>query len=100
MSKPIFLLVDDYEMISGRASSESANPLLPLVPYLAHADELQWHLVLARHTGGAGRAQFETLLQSLGEGGAPAVLLSGPAAEGRFAHGTGSSHDLPGGRCS
>ena len=88
-TRPIFLLVDDYEMVGGRTTSDQVNPLLPLVPYLAHAGELDWHLVLARHTGGAGRAQFETLLQILGEGGTPAVLLSGPAAEGRLAHGTG-----------
>jgi S-DNA-T family DNA segregation ATPase FtsK/SpoIIIE len=92
----IFLVVDDYEMVSG-AMAPAGNPLLPLVPYLARAGDLGFHLLLTRRTGGAARAQYEPVLQALSDLGGPVLLFSGPAAEGRLGHGTASAV-LPVGR--
>jgi len=79
----IYLLVDDYDLVG----TASGNPLHALLPYLPHARDVGFHLLLARRTGGAARAQYEPLLQSLGDVGTPVVLLSGSPAEGRLAHG-------------
>ena len=79
----IYLLVDDYHLVT----TGVGNPLNPLMAYLPHARDLGFHLVLARHTGGAARTQYEPLLQSLGDLGTPMLLLSGSPAEGRLAHG-------------
>jgi S-DNA-T family DNA segregation ATPase FtsK/SpoIIIE len=73
-----FVLVDDYEDVSSRGT----NPLLPLVEYLNQARDVGLHLVVARNSGGAGRAQFDKVLQTLKEVGAPGILLSGDPNEG------------------
>ncbi len=79
----LYLLVDDYDLVGAAA----VNPLHQLLPYLPHARDIGFHLVLARRTGGASRAQFEAVLQVLGDLGTPVVMLSGSPAEGRLAHG-------------
>jgi S-DNA-T family DNA segregation ATPase FtsK/SpoIIIE len=79
----IYLLVDDYDLVATTAG----NPLLALLPYLPHGADIGFHLVLTRRTGGAARAQYEALLQSLGDLGTPVLMLSGSPTEGRLAHG-------------
>ena len=79
----IYLLVDDYELIG----SPAGNPLNALLPFLAHARDIGFHLILARSSGGAARAQYEPLLQALGDLGTPVLLLSGAPTEGRLGHG-------------
>jgi S-DNA-T family DNA segregation ATPase FtsK/SpoIIIE len=79
----IYLFVDDYELLG----SASGNPLNSLLPFLPHARDIGFHLVLARRSGGAARAQYEPLLQALGDLGTPLLLLSGASTEGRLGHG-------------
>jgi S-DNA-T family DNA segregation ATPase FtsK/SpoIIIE len=89
----IYLLVDDYDLVS----SGAGNPLNALIPLLPHARDLRFHLIITRRTGGAARAQYEPLLQTLGDLGTPVLLLSGSPAEGRLAHGL-TPRPLPPGR--
>ncbi len=79
----IYLLIDDYDLVATTAG----NPLLALLPYLPHGADIGFHLVLARRTGGAARAQYEAVGQSLGDLGTPVLMLSGSPTEGRLAHG-------------
>lgn len=92
----LVLLVDDYEIVCG-AAGPGGNPLLPLLPHLVRAGELGFRLLIARTSGGAGRARYEPVLQALTDLGGPVVLFSGPAAEGRLAHDT-APIQLPAGR--
>ena len=74
----VFLVVDDYDLVA----TASGSPLAPLVELLPQARDLGLHLVLARRSGGAARAMFEPVLQSLRDLAGPAVLLSGSPEEG------------------
>jgi len=89
----IFVLVDDYDLVC----SGGGNPLSPLIPFLPYGRDIGFHLVVARRTGGAARAQYESLLQTLGDLGTPALLFSGPPAEGKLTHGL-APQQLPVGR--
>jgi S-DNA-T family DNA segregation ATPase FtsK/SpoIIIE len=73
-----FVLVDDYDLVAGGP----ANPLLPLLEYLAQARDLGLHLVLTRRAGGVGRALYEPVLQRLRELGTPGIVMSGDRDEG------------------
>jgi S-DNA-T family DNA segregation ATPase FtsK/SpoIIIE len=73
-----FLLIDDYDLVA----SGPANPLLPLLPYLAQARDIGLHVVLARRSGGAGRAQYEPFIQRLREVASPGLVMSGDRDEG------------------
>jgi S-DNA-T family DNA segregation ATPase FtsK/SpoIIIE len=75
----LYLLVDDYDLVES-----STNPLAPLAGLLAHGRDIGLHLVLARATGGASRAQFEPLLRRIREMGCPGLLLSGSPEEGNL----------------
>ncbi|MER7275818.1 type VII secretion protein EccCa [Dactylosporangium sp. NPDC000244] len=72
-----FVLVDDYDLVPTAAG----NPLTPLLPYLAQARDIGLHLIVARHSGGVGRALFEPVLQRLRELASPVVLMSGDRDE-------------------
>ncbi|WP_406831426.1 type VII secretion protein EccCa [Pedococcus sp. KACC 23699] len=74
----VFVLVDDYDLVVTSAGS----PLQPLVPLLAQAGDVGLHLVLTRRSGGAARALYEPVLQSLRDLAAPGILLSGSPDEG------------------
>ncbi len=78
----LVLLVDDYDLVAA-----GANPLLPLLPYLAHARDIGLRVVIARACGGLARARYEPVLQALCDLGTPLLLLSGDPAEGRLLHG-------------
>jgi S-DNA-T family DNA segregation ATPase FtsK/SpoIIIE len=72
----IYLIVDNYERLAGSA------PLAPLNPLLAHACDIALHLIVARQARGAARAVFDGFYATLKDVGAPALVLSGPDAEG------------------
>ncbi len=74
----VFFLVDDYDLVVTSAGS----PLRPLVPLLAQAGDVGLHVVLTRRMGGASRALFEPVLQSIRDLGSPGILLSGNPDEG------------------
>ncbi|MGW4774458.1 type VII secretion protein EccCb [Nocardia sp. NPDC004278] len=74
----LFIIVDDYDMVGTSVS----NPLLPLVDYLAQARDLGFHLILARRTGGAGRAIYDPVINRLRELGSEGLVMSGSREEG------------------
>ncbi|MGZ4750190.1 MAG: type VII secretion protein EccCa [Oryzihumus sp.] len=74
----VFVLVDDYDLVVTSAGS----PLTPLVPLLAQASDVGLHLVVTRRSGGAARALYEPVLQSMRDLAAPGILLSGSPDEG------------------
>ena len=74
----LYVLVDDYDLVVGTAG----NPLLPLMDYLPQARDIGLHLILARRSGGAGRALYDQVIQQLRDVGTPGLVLSGDREEG------------------
>jgi S-DNA-T family DNA segregation ATPase FtsK/SpoIIIE len=74
----LYLVVDDYDLLV----SSAASPLAGLLDILPQSRDLGLHVILARATGGAGRSQFEQVLQRLRELGTPGIVLSGSPSEG------------------
>ena len=74
----VFVVVDDYDLVA----TQSGSPLAPLVPLLAQARDVGLHLALARRSGGAARALYEPVIQSLRDLAMPGLLLSGSPDEG------------------
>ncbi|WP_433683477.1 type VII secretion protein EccCb [Nocardia sp. CA-119907] len=74
----LFVIVDDYDLVATSVS----NPLLPLVDYLAQARDLGFHLILARRTGGAGRAIYDPVISRLRDLSAEGLIMSGSREEG------------------
>ncbi|MFG1920453.1 type VII secretion protein EccCa [Cryptosporangium sp. NPDC048952] len=74
----LYFLIDDYDLVS----SGSTNPLVPLFDLLAQARDIGLHLVVARRSGGAGRALYDSLLLRLRELGSPGLVMSGDRDEG------------------
>ncbi len=74
----VFVLVDDYDLVATQQSS----PVAPLQPLLAQARDVGLHLALARRSGGASRALYEPVIQSLRDLATPGLLLSGSPDEG------------------
>jgi S-DNA-T family DNA segregation ATPase FtsK/SpoIIIE len=88
----VFVLVDDYDLVA----TSTGSPLAPLLELLPQARDLGLHLVLARRSGGAGRALFEPVLQSLRDLAGPALLLSGSPEEGPLVGTTRPRRLVPG----
>jgi S-DNA-T family DNA segregation ATPase FtsK/SpoIIIE len=74
----LYVLIDDYELWA----SARQNPLVALAEWLPHAVDLGLHVVLARRTGGAGRALYDPLIQQLRELCDQGLMLSGDPTEG------------------
>ena len=74
----VHVVVDDYDLVA----SQHSSPIAPLQPLMAQARDIGLHLVVARRTGGAGRASYEPVLQSLRELAAHGLMLSGSPDEG------------------
>ncbi|MEF9884029.1 type VII secretion protein EccCa [Streptomyces sp. P9-A4] len=72
----LFVLVDDYEMVG----SPFDGPFEPLVPHLPLGYEIGLHMIVARASTGAGRA--DPLVRKMGEVNSSALLLSCPPSEG------------------
>jgi S-DNA-T family DNA segregation ATPase FtsK/SpoIIIE len=87
-----FVLVDDYDLVAGGGS----NPITPLIEHLAQARDVGLHLVLTRRAGGAGRSQFEPVLQRLKELGSPGIVMSGNREEGALVGDVRPSPQPPG----
>jgi DNA segregation ATPase FtsK/SpoIIIE, S-DNA-T family len=90
----LYLLVDDYDLVS---SPGGVNPLTPLLELLAQAKDVGLHLVIARRCGGAARALFEPVIARLRELSSPGVVLSGNPEEGPLL-GTVKPSPMPPGR--
>jgi DNA segregation ATPase FtsK/SpoIIIE, S-DNA-T family len=74
----VFVLVDDYDLVATQQSS----PVASLQPLLAQARDVGLHLVVARRSGGASRALYEPVIQSLRDLAMPGLMLSGSPDEG------------------
>ncbi|MFE6779321.1 type VII secretion protein EccCa [Streptomyces sp. NPDC057702] len=74
----LFVLVDDYELVS----TSSGNPLAVLTENLPFARDVGIRFVIARNSAGASRSSFEPFMQRIKELGAQGVVLSGDRGEG------------------
>lgn len=74
----VFVVVDDYDMVA----TSGQNPLTPLLEYLPQGKDIGLHLVVARRSGGAGRALFEPVLARMKELSTPGIVMSGSREEG------------------
>ncbi len=88
----VFVLVDDYELVAS-----GSNPMAQLADNLPFARDVGLRFVIARSSGGAGRAMYEPFLQRVRELGAQGVLLSGDPAEGELL-GSARPRPMPPGR--
>ncbi|RYN12289.1 type VII secretion protein EccC [Bifidobacterium animalis subsp. animalis] len=77
----VFVLVDDYDLVVPKSG---ANPLAPLVPLLAQANDVGLHVMLTRRTGGASRAMYDPVLQAMQDLDMTGILLSGDPNEGQL----------------
>ncbi|MGH3753963.1 MAG: type VII secretion protein EccCa [Pseudonocardiaceae bacterium] len=75
----LYILVDDYDLV---ATQGGANPLAPLLEFLAQAKDVGLHLIVARRSGGAARALYEPVIARLRELSTPGIVLSGSPDEG------------------
>jgi S-DNA-T family DNA segregation ATPase FtsK/SpoIIIE len=66
------------------------------VEHLAQARDVGLHLVVTRRAGGAGRAQFDPVLQRLRELGSPGIVMSGDRDEGALIGSVRPSPQPPG----
>ncbi|MBD3942214.1 type VII secretion protein EccCa [Microbacterium sp. NEAU-LLC] len=76
----ILVVADDLDVLA----AGGAEPLRPLLPYLASARDLRLNVVAARPVGGASRAMFDVTLQALRDTGGTALIMSGDRSEGQL----------------
>ena len=74
----MYIVVDDYDMVA----TGSGNPLSPLLDLLAQARDIGLHLIVARRSGGAGRALFDPIIGRLKDLSTDGLLMSGDRDEG------------------
>ncbi|PHV69032.1 type VII secretion protein EccC [Williamsia muralis] len=74
----VYIIVDDYDMVA----TGSGNPLSPLLDLLAQARDIGLHLIVARRSGGAGRALFDPIIGRLKDLSTDGLLMSGDRDEG------------------
>ncbi|GAA4814946.1 type VII secretion protein EccCa [Nocardioides caeni] len=74
----VFVVVDDYDLVATQQSS----PIALLQPLMAQARDVGLHIAIARRSGGASRALYEPVIQSMRDLAMPGILLSGSRDEG------------------
>lgn len=74
----VFVVVDDYDLVA----TQQTSPVALLQPLLAQARDVGLHVVVARRSGGAGRALYEPVIQTVRDLAMPGLLLSGSRDEG------------------
>jgi S-DNA-T family DNA segregation ATPase FtsK/SpoIIIE len=74
----VYVVVDDYDLVATAQSS----PVQALQPLLAQGRDVGLHLAVARRSGGASRALYEPVIQSLRDLATPGLVLSGSPDEG------------------
>jgi len=89
----VFVVVDDYDLVATQQSS----PVQALQPLMAQARDVGLHITVARRSGGASRALYEPVLQSMRDLAMPGLLLSGSPDEGPLI-GNQKPHPAPAGR--
>ncbi|MGV9799946.1 type VII secretion protein EccCa [Mycobacterium sp. NPDC003449] len=75
----IYVLIDDYDLISGTTMN---HPLGPLVEYLPQARDVGLRVVVARRIGGAGRAMMDPILGRLKDLSCHGLVMNGTKEEG------------------
>ncbi|MGO1472300.1 MAG: type VII secretion protein EccCa [Flaviflexus sp.] len=78
--KEVFILVDDYDLVN----TPSGNPVAAFQPLMAQAHDLGLHIILTRRSGGAQRALFEPVMQTMNDLAVPAMLLPGSPEDGQI----------------
>jgi len=74
----LYVLVDDYDLVA----TGPANPLAPLLEFVAQGRDIGLHLVITRRAGGAGRAMFDPIIGRIRDVASPGIIMSGPRDEG------------------
>lgn len=74
----VFVLIDDYDLVA----TQQSTPVAHLQPLMAQARDVGLHVVVARRAGGASRALYDPVIQSLRDLAMPGLLLSGSPEEG------------------
>ena len=74
------MIADDFDILA----AGGAEPLRPLVPYLASARDLRFTVVVSRPVAGASRAMFDVALQGVRDTGGTALIMSGDRSEGQL----------------
>ncbi|WP_199268005.1 type VII secretion protein EccCa [Mycolicibacterium smegmatis] len=75
----VFVLIDDYDLIPGGSLN---HPLGPLVEYLPQARDVGLRVVIARRSGGAGRALMDPIIGRLKDLSCNGLVMSGSKEEG------------------
>lgn len=88
----LYLLIDDYDLVA----VGGLNPIVELRDLLPQARDIGLHLIVARRSGGAARALYDPVLQSLRELDTPGLLLSGQREEGALLGNVRPSPQPPG----
>ena len=76
----ILVIADDFDILA----AGGAEPLRPLLPYLASARDLRLNVVVSRPVAGASRAMFDVALQGVRDTGGTALIMSGDRSEGQL----------------
>jgi S-DNA-T family DNA segregation ATPase FtsK/SpoIIIE len=92
----VYLLVDDYDLVTTPGGGMNSNPLLPLLEFLPQAKDVGLHLVVVRRSGGASRALFEPIIARLRELASPGLVMSGSPDEGPLLEGIKATPQPPG----
>jgi S-DNA-T family DNA segregation ATPase FtsK/SpoIIIE len=87
-----FVFVDDYDLVA----TSQGNPLQALVPLLAQAADVGLHVVLTRRSGGASRASYDPVIQTMTDLGTTGILLSGNPEEGALIGKVRATQSVPG----
>lgn len=73
----IYLLIDDHDLLAEGA----LQPLIPLIP---HARDIGLHIVVARKSGGIGRALYTPFFATVKDNSPSVLLLDADPDEGRI----------------
>jgi S-DNA-T family DNA segregation ATPase FtsK/SpoIIIE len=73
-----YVLVDDYDLVA----TQQGSPIHPLAPLLAQAGDIGLHLIVTRRSGGASRAMYDQVIQTMRDLAMPGIMLSGSPEEG------------------
>lgn len=94
----IFVFVDDYDTVA-TSNPRMDNPLNPLEGLLQSAQEVGFHLIVARRLAGFGSTLSDPIFRGLRTMEGPGLLMRGDPIEGRQAmHKQNVSDSLPTGR--
>ncbi len=74
----VYVVIDDYDLVA----TSQGSPVQVLQPLMAQARDTGLHVVVARRAGGASRALYDPVIQSMRDLAMPGVMLSGPRDEG------------------